>query len=141
MFFFKRELDFLKNLLKERKALNVKVSKFFEGLFVNPLAYHILTQLKLDEEKSCASLTGKEIDAMAKLIKNLSFNVKGNYDNNQVFSGGVKLSALDQNLQETNTPNLYFTGEICDVDGICGGYNLQWAWTSGKIVADAIKEK
>lgn len=135
------ELEFLKNLLKERRTLNVKVSKFFEGLFVNPLAYHILTQLKLDEEKSCASLTGKEIDAMAKLIKNLSFNVKGNYDNNQVFSGGVKLSALDQNLQTTNTPNLYFTGEICDVDGICGGYNLQWAWTSGKIVADAIKEK
>lgn len=135
------ELDFLKNLLKERKALNVKVSKFFEGLFVNPLAYHILSQLKLDEEKSCANLTSKEIDAMAKLIKNLTFNVKGNYDNNQVFSGGVKLSALDQNLQATNTQNLYFTGEICDVDGICGGYNLQWAWTSGKIVADAIKEK
>lgn len=135
------EIEFLKNLLKERKSLDVKVSKFFEGLFVNPLAYHILNQLKLDEEKSSLSLTGKEIDAMAKVIKNLTFNVKGNYENNQVFSGGVLLSSLDQDLQSTNTQNLYFTGEICDVDGVCGGYNLQWAWTSGKIVADAICNK
>ena len=125
---------FLKILLYQRKNLDVKVCKFFEGLFVNPLAYHLLNILKLDEEKSSKQLTDNEIDKIAKLIKNLTFTVKGNYDNNQVFSGGVQLSALDENLQSKQIPNLYFCGEICDVDGVCGGYNLQWAWTSGYIV-------
>ena len=126
--------NFLKVLLHQRKNIDIKVSKFFEGLFVNPLAYHLLNILKLDEEKSSKHLTDNEIDKMAKLIKNLTFTVKGNYDNNQVFSGGVHLSSLDENLQSKQVPNLYFCGEICDVDGICGGYNLQWAWTSGYIV-------
>ncbi|MBQ8908721.1 MAG: aminoacetone oxidase family FAD-binding enzyme [Clostridia bacterium] len=129
---------FLKILLHERKKIDVKLSKFFEGLFVNPLAYHLLNTLKLNEEKSSKNLTDAEIDKMAKLIKNLTFTVKGNYDNNQVYTGGVHLSCLDENLQSKQVPNLYFCGEICDVDGICGGYNLQWAWTSGHIVGLAL---
>lgn len=129
---------FLKILLHQRKSLDIKIAKFFEGLFVNPLAYHLLNILKLDEEKSSKQLTNDEIDRIAKLIKNLTFTVKGNYDNNQVYSGGVHLSALDENLQSRQVPNLYFCGEICDVDGICGGYNLQWAWTSGFIVGTSL---
>ena len=64
------------------------------------------------------------------------FDVKGYYENNQVYSGGVLLEELTQNLEAKNQPNLYFCGEVCDVDGECGGYNLQWAWTSGHIVGE-----
>ena len=58
------------------------------------------------------------------------------FDNNQIHSGGVSLSSLDENLMSKQINNLYFTGEVCDVDGDCGGFNLQWAWTSGFIVGD-----
>jgi len=128
----------LKKLLFYRKILNVKVNKVFEGLFTNPIAYHILNTLKLDENKFCSQLTDDEINNIANSIKSLTFTVKGYYDNNQIFAGGASLSALDKNLQSKQIKGLYFCGEICDVDGICGGYNLQWAWTSGKIVADHI---
>lgn len=53
----------------------------------------------------------------------------------QVCSGGVSFSALDRNLQARSSPGLYFAGECVDVDGRCGGYNLQWAWSSGHVAA------
>ncbi|MDD3279575.1 MAG: aminoacetone oxidase family FAD-binding enzyme [Lachnospiraceae bacterium] len=60
----------------------------------------------------------------------------------QVCSGGILLKALDENLQSIQYPGLYMAGEVLDVDGACGGYNLQWAWTSGAIAGSAAaKEK
>ncbi|MDY2696281.1 MAG: NAD(P)/FAD-dependent oxidoreductase, partial [Eubacteriales bacterium] len=55
-----------------------------------------------------------------------------------VCSGGVELNSLDNNLQAKNCKGLYFIGETVNVDGLCGGYNLQWAWTSGKIVGEIL---
>ena len=124
------------NLLLKRRNLNVKINSFFEGLFVSQIGYEILNRMKLYEERQCKTLSENDIQKMTKLIKHLDFNVKGFLDNNQVFSGGVPLSSLEANLQSKQIPNLYFTGEACDVDGECGGYNLQWAWTSGKIVGE-----
>lgn len=125
-------------LLKERKTLPLPISKFFEGFLPNPVAYFILNKCKFDENKLCKELTDKQLLQMVDLIKNLVFEVKDCYDNNQVFSGGVLLSSLDDNLQSKQVQNLYFTGEGVDVDGICGGFNLQWAWTSGYIVGKSL---
>ena len=55
------------------------------------------------------------------------------FENAQVCAGGIDLSELDDNLQSRLQKNLYMCGEMLDVDGKCGGYNLQWAWTSGYI--------
>ena len=52
-------------------------------------------------------------------------------ENAQVCAGGVDFSEVDMGLQSRKQPGLYLTGELLDVDGKCGGYNLQWAWTSG----------
>ena len=54
-------------------------------------------------------------------------------ENAQICAGGVPLNEVDDNLQSIKVPGLYFSGELLDVDGICGGYNLQWAWTSGYV--------
>lgn len=51
----------------------------------------------------------------------------------QVCAGGVGLDQVDGGMQSLLCPGLYLTGELLDVDGRCGGYNLQWAWTSGYI--------
>ena len=53
------------------------------------------------------------------------------YENAQVCAGGVSMADIDKNLESQIVPGLFFAGEVLDVDGRCGGYNLQWAWTSG----------
>lgn len=54
-------------------------------------------------------------------------------DNAQVCAGGVDLGEIDLSMESLLVPGLYFAGEIVDVDGKCGGYNLQWAWSSGYV--------
>jgi len=64
----------------------------------------------------------------------------GGEDKAQVSSGGFKLNKLDDNLQVKHCPGLYIIGEAVNVNGICGGYNLQWAWTSAAIAAEGISQ-
>lgn len=128
----------LQKLLKERKLLPRKISNIFQGIFPAQIGYEILNRAKIEEEKFLKDIDDKEIETLVKIIKNLEFDIKGIYDNNQVVSGGVKLSSLTKDLESKEHKNLFFIGEACDVDGLCGGYNLQWAWTSGKIVGDKL---
>ncbi len=128
----------LKDILRKRKSLESRLDKFFVGMFSNSVANEIFKQSKLNANAPCASLKENEILILAKTIKNMQFNVCGALDNNQVFSGGVPLEDLDENLMHKKLQGAYFVGEICDVDGVCGGYNLQWAWTSGHIVGEEI---
>ena len=124
--------------LSQRKNLNVKINKFFDGLFLPPIAYEILNRCNFNEENTTDTLTNNDLSKIVSIIKNLDFKVTGHLDNNQVFSGGIDISKLDENLQSKQNKNLFFCGEACDIDGICGGYNLQWAWTSGFIVGESI---
>ena len=56
------------------------------------------------------------------------------FSNAQVTAGGVKTDRIDPKTMESElVPGLFFAGEVLDVDGICGGYNLQWAWSSGAL--------
>ncbi len=128
----------LKEILQKRKSLESRLDKFFVGMFANSVANEIFKQSKLNTNAPCATLKENEILILAKTIKNMQFNVCGALDNNQVFSGGVPLEDLDENLMHKNLQGAYFVGEICDVDGVCGGYNLQWAWTSGHIVGERL---
>ena len=79
-----------------------------------------------------------------RLIKNLaaySFDVKGKttFKEEFVTAGGIQLNEIDPNtMQSKFIPNLYFAGEVMNVDGITGGFNFQHAWTSGWIAAKAI---
>lgn len=81
--------------------------------------------------------------AAAKLVKAFSLSVKGSMgaDMAQVTKGGVCMDEVDETLQSKRVEGLYFAGEMLDVDGPCGGFNLQWAYASAKTVAAAIKVK
>ena len=71
---------------------------------------------------------------MAELIKHMELSVRGvgDFDKAQVTCGGVATEEVDPDTMESKCcDNLYLTGELLDVDGMCGGYNLQWAWASG----------
>ena len=128
-------IDLLPTISTEQtKKILIKNSKIFEtediltGIVDEKLAKYIL---KLVEKDNL-------VDNLVEILHNLTFDITDCYNNNQVKSGGVKLTALTQNLESINNTNLFFVGEVCDVDGECGGYNLQWAFTSSKIVADYI---
>ena len=57
----------------------------------------------------------------------------------QVCTGGIRTEDIDiHTLGSKIVPGLYFAGELLDVDGICGGYNLQWAWASGFVAGNSI---
>ena len=64
----------------------------------------------------------------------LTISDTNGFDNAQVCAGGVSLDEINIDTMESiYEKGLYFTGELLDVDGICGGYNLQWAWATGMI--------
>ena len=63
------------------------------------------------------------------------------FQNCQVCAGGVDFGEVDRNLESKKWKNLFFAGELLDVDGKCGGYNLQWAWTSGYLAGSAAAER
>jgi predicted Rossmann fold flavoprotein len=105
---------------------------------------YLLQQSGISEELRWADLPGKEQN---KLIKNLcaqEFSVKGKttFKEEFVTAGGIVLNEVDYNtMQSKVTQNLFFAGEVLDVDGVTGGFNFQNAWTTGFIAATAIAEK
>lgn len=86
--------------------------------------------------KSCWELTYKEKQTILLLLKGWKFKTSGTkgFESAQVTCGGINLTEVNSStLESTIVKNLYFCGEVLDVDGDCGGYNLQWAWSSGAI--------
>lgn len=87
---------------------------------------------------------GAEIRYAAKIartLKNFTLKVEGTlgFDCAQVTHGGVRLTEVNPRTMESKiVRGLYFSGEILDVDGDCGGFNLQWAFSSGSAAAEAI---
>lgn len=82
-------------------------------------------------EKICV----KQRKAIEKLYKNLTVCVRetNGFEQAQASAGGIPAEEMTSQLESRYVPNLFFAGEIIDMDGICGGYNLQWAWTSGAV--------
>lgn len=130
----------LQQKLKNRQKVFKKCDNyhFLSGFFNNFLNLDILSRAKIDLDKKVEMLSQFEIDKICNIIKNFEIEVTCALNNNQVVSGGVALNELDDSLQSKNVKGLYFIGEVVDVDGVCGGYNLQWAWTSGKIVGESL---
>ena len=93
-------------------------------------------------------LTNEMIIDIANTAKKWKFDITGTnmWDNAQVTGGGICLDEINADTMESKlVEGLFFSGEILDVDGDCGGFNLQWAWSSGSIAgmaaADKVKEK
>lgn len=82
-------------------------------------------------------------DVLESTFCKLSFDITktGSYEKSQVCTGGVSLNEVNNNLESKRISNLYLVGEILDVDGICGGYNLAFAFISGFVAASSIKKE
>ena len=87
-----------------------------------------------DLNKLCGHLNKKEIFKIIDILKEWKFEVTGHnsWQQAQSTAGGIKLTQVNPKTMESlKVKGLYFAGEILDVDGDCGGFNLQWAWSSG----------
>ncbi len=109
----------------------------------NRLWIYLLNESGIKEDTRWADLPGKEQNRLIKNLVAREFEVKGKttFKEEFVTCGGIKLIEVDANtMQSKIIPQLYFAGEILDVDGITGGFNFQHAWTSGWIAAKAISD-
>ena len=113
---------------------NFPLEVMFENLIPYKLLFVLLKQAHLKKETCWEDLTLKEKEDFVKTLKDFSLEVvdtKG-FSNAQACSGGVCLEEVFLNTMESKiVKNLYIIGELLDVDGDCGGYNLGFAWMSG----------
>ena len=105
------------------------------------VAKAILNACGIPVSTKCSHLQ-KKIEEIVRQIKGYRLRIEGNtgFDDAQVTKGGIRMEEVDENLMSRIVRGLYFAGEILDVDGECGGYNLQWAFSSGARCAAAIAE-
>lgn len=125
------------NLVKSRfyklgKNTKNKISaeRLFAGMILPEIINNICNYAKVDK----LNIKKENLKNICNTIKCFKLGVLsiGDEKQCQVSRGGIKTSALDfKTLALNNEPNIYFAGEVVDVDGPCGGYNLHWAWTSG----------
>lgn len=128
---------------KLKTKTDMCIEEMFNGILPKKLIIALakLSELKLSK---AVYLQEKELNKFIGLIKCCSLNIIGTGDvsESQCLTGGVPVSEINPSTMESlKIKDLYFTGEIIDVDGKCGGYNLQWAWTSGYIAGLSASEK
>jgi predicted Rossmann fold flavoprotein len=104
---------------------------------------YILDKLNFQKDKKWAELGKNGINRMIEALANDIYHVsgKGAFRDEFVTCGGIALNNIDYHTLESKIcPNLYFAGEVLDIDAITGGFNLQAAWTTGYIVGQNIVE-
>lgn len=102
---------------------------------------HLLFRSGLREEQRWSELGGKGLNKLVSVLVADEYQIEGraHFKEEFVTCGGVALSSINMNtLEARKCPGLYFAGEVLDVDGVTGGFNLQAAWSTAKLVADSI---
>lgn len=101
---------------------------------------YVLQVLKINKETKCHAIDGKTRDRILDKLKNFEITVIGTSpDGEVVTAGGVDLKEINpKNLESKIVPHVYFCGEVMDIDGFCGGFNLQNCWSTGYLSAQGI---
>ena len=123
---------------------NKNIYKLLEGFLNTKLIDIILKVSNIDGNRYYNDLSNDEKLDLCKNLKGLKINITGtkSFDNAQICSGGLKLTEIDYNTFESKKiSNLYITGELLDMNGNCGGYNLTTCWISGILSGKAIGDK
>lgn len=120
--------------LQNRMQTNYPIDELLTGVLHNRLG-RVLTQCAGIKGKAyCKDLSQRELEELCRCVKALEVELTEpmGMENAQVTAGGVLTDDFDPyTLESKKIPGLFVCGELLDVDGDCGGYNLQWAWSSG----------
>ena len=134
---------FIKILENRKKLLEKKEINFLlESIINKKLIPFIYSKSSIDKRKIYINqLSKKDLMNIVYTLKNIQIDISGTkgYDNAEVVAGGIDVNNIDnKTMQSKLQKNLYFCGEVVDVDGECGGYNLHWAWASAFVMANSI---
>jgi hypothetical protein len=99
------------------------------------LAEYCLTAAGIIPKSLAGNVSERQTEKLIDVLQDLRVPVTGDagYERAQATAGGFAVSELTDDLESRKVPGLYLVGELCDVDGTCGGYNLQWAFSSGAL--------
>lgn len=141
-------LNFLPNLKKEEidafltnrdnTLYQRTVIELLESIIPYKLLYILVSKSGINSNCHYKSLTKKEKDDLISNLSDLTLDVIATKEifKGQVVTGGIPLNRVKTTLEDKEYAGLYYTGEILDVDGICGGFNLGFAWLSSIVVGD-----
>ena len=130
--------DALLDLLKQRRQTlpALPAGDMLSGIVHNRLGKMLVKYAGLNANTPLRELDGRAFGTLVKACKDFRLPVQGSegFDKAQVTAGGVKTSGFNpETLESWFVPGLFACGEVLDIDGDCGGYNLQWAWASGRL--------
>ena len=138
-------------LLKEQKKVlaQLPLEHFLSGIVNKRLGQTALKAAGIGPfQRLAETLTNQELSALCGVLKGWEFSVKdtNGLTNAQVTAGGALTGEFDPQTMESKLfRGLYACGEVLDIDGDCGGFNLQWAWasglTAGSFAAQSLKEE
>lgn len=111
------------------------MEQFVTGIVNKKIGLLLLKLADIKETEKAANVPKAKREKLGRLCRAFPVTVKetNSYEQAQVCAGGVDCREVTERLESDIVHGLYFAGEILDVDGICGGYNLQWAWSSGAV--------
>lgn len=134
-------MDWLKG--RAKKSGESSVETLISGMFNRKLVPEFLKRAKLRGKEPIGTISDAQWKKMVQICKGEMVEIEDTmgFDRAQVCAGGVKTKEVHPDTLESNYINgLYITGELLDIEGICGGYNLQWAWATGYLAGkDAAK--
>jgi predicted Rossmann fold flavoprotein len=128
---------------KQKQIPNKKKEFLLLSLVHSKIIEYIFKQAKIKSEKHYVKdLNKKDLQALVYAMKNIKISITKSrgYEYAEVVSGGVDTTDINPKTMESKlVKDLYFIGEVLDVDGDCGGYNLHWAWASSYVLAQGLK--
>jgi len=125
------------------RVLNRTISELLDGILNYKLVNAILKRVNIKKDVYWNNLKEEEKELLVNNLINLDLKIKGanSFDKAQVCSGGIPLEEINLNKMESKkVENLFVCGELLDVFGDCGGYNLTWAWVSGMLAGKGTKD-
>ncbi len=132
-------------LIRSRSLLQTErtVEEFFTGILNKKIMSLFIKLVGLKPATPVSKANKDAIRQVYELCRQWKVHVIGSnpYENAQVCAGGVDTAEITEQMESKKNAGVYFAGEILDVDGKCGGYNLQWAWCSGYLAGMAATER
>jgi len=119
---------------------NRRVIDAISGIIRDDILLVVLGRIKLNRDKECHQMSAAEVNALAENLTSFRLIISGSKDLDmaQVTTGGISFSSVDNNLQIKGLDKVFVCGESLNCDGICGGYNLQFAWSSADKVSEGV---
>ena len=134
---------------RKKRNRNITAENFLNGMINKMLGKQIMKKAGIEKMSiRRGNVQDDFFKRLTQIIKNCRFEITGtnSWNNAQTTAGGITVSGFDSETMESKLERgIYSCGEILDIDGDCGGFNLQWAWSSGAVAglsaAKSVKEE